>query len=1052
MDNLWDLVVWALPGLVAAFWASARIKELRAETARLGGQLRRVTSDLEALRGDATAPAVTPAARAPFQPLEPLPSSALDVAPEAAPAEPWPLPEPAIAAPGSAERERREGAVAAAVEGLGETGLFHGEPVAAVLEGLSEELDARPPLFQPATDPKPPGRPLAEMLSEHGLVWAGGVALALGGLLMAGYAAQQGLFTPRLRIGAAWAVGVLMLIVGEMIRRGRAPGDLHPQAAALTTAAGAATLYGAVWAGHALYGLIGLGAAAVLLGAVSALLFALAFLHGQMLAWLAIGGAYLAPLLLGAGTWPRTALGVYLGFVLVAGAGASAVRRWVTALGGAAAGALVWALLGAADGDAISGVLLSLGAAVAMLAAVERWEADARAAVGLPRMVAVILAAAAAAIAVSAPGADVGRNLIAPGGVALLALTAWALRRRLVEALAFAVVCLLAGAAAILAGAQAGQGLFTTAAGELAVGAAAALAAWAAARRLERRRLVVASGALAAFALFALAGVHLQPEAAAAAWAAPLAAALGLTVLALLAQRRGAEENELDIWVAAGTASLLVAVGQSATHLWAPVGYASAALVLALMHRTLGWRSWPVAAAAAGTAMVASLLTIDFVTLGVREAPSPGMAALGAAALAALAARVLRHREAPTALREAVQTMAIVAALVGVVLQIRWWGSERSGLPLELLLEAGLYGLSISVSGLLALWRREPGSGPIARRRGPVLIALGSGVSLAAGLLFSPWWGVGGAASGAPVFNSLLVVYGGPAAVLLAASVRSYLKDERRAARLYGAGAALFAALWGLLETRRLFHGQGLGESGRISVFEAAAYALGVLAAPFLIHAAVRLLPPALAGAGEDLARVGTRARLGAVALSIVLLGLLFNPWWGGGEPIRGAFAPVLALAAFAAAAVLCAAHARGADAVRLRTTALLAAAFHLLVLLTLTVRVVWHGEALRVAGAGELETWTYSAVWLLFGVVLLSFSVWRGEASLRWAALTVLFGTAAKVLLLDLSQLEGLARAGSFLAVGALFIAGALLARRLTTSGAAGGPSRREPQQSLAR
>jgi uncharacterized membrane protein len=121
-----------------------------------------------------------------------------------------------------------------------------------------------------------------------------------------------------------------------------------------------------------------------------------------------------------------------------------------------------------------------------------------------------------------------------------------------------------------------------------------------------------------------------------------------------------------------------------------------------------------------------------------------------------------------------------------------------------------------------------------------------------------------------------------------------------------------------------------------------------------------------------------------------------------------------------------------------LRATALLAAAFHLLVLLTLTVRIVWHGEALRVAGAGELETWTYSAVWLLFGVVLLSFSVWRSEASLRWAALAVLFGTAAKVLLLDLAQLEGLARAGSFLAVGALFIAGALLARRLTTRAAA--------------
>jgi uncharacterized membrane protein len=43
-----------------------------------------------------------------------------------------------------------------------------------------------------------------------------------------------------------------------------------------------------------------------------------------------------------------------------------------------------------------------------------------------------------------------------------------------------------------------------------------------------------------------------------------------------------------------------------------------------------------------------------------------------------------------------------------------------------------------------------------------------------------------------------------------------------------------------------------------------------------------------------------------------------------------------------------------------------------------------------------------------------------------------VLLVTAAKVLLFDMATLDGVVRAASFLAVGALFIAGALVVRRL--------------------
>jgi uncharacterized membrane protein len=80
----------------------------------------------------------------------------------------------------------------------------------------------------------------------------------------------------------------------------------------------------------------------------------------------------------------------------------------------------------------------------------------------------------------------------------------------------------------------------------------------------------------------------------------------------------------------------------------------------------------------------------------------------------------------------------------------------------------------------------------------------------------------------------------------------------------------------------------------------------------------------------------------------------------------------------------------------------------------------------------GGLETWTFSAVWAAFGLVVLFRASARKDVALRWLGLIVLLVTAAKVLLFDMATLDGVVRAASFLAVGALFIAGALVARRL--------------------
>ena len=107
-----------------------------------------------------------------------------------------------------------------------------------------------------------------------------------------------------------------------------------------------------------------------------------------------------------------------------------------------------------------------------------------------------------------------------------------------------------------------------------------------------------------------------------------------------------------------------------------------------------------------------------------------------------------------------------------------------------------------------------------------------------------------------------------------------------------------------------------------------------------------------------------------------------------------------------------------------------------LFALVTLAVRFAFHGADMRQGlDRGGLETWTFSAVWTVFGLAVLFRASARKDVSLRWLGLVVLLATAGKVLLFDMATLDGVVRAASFLAVGALFIAGALVVRRLNAS-----------------
>ncbi|MEP5701453.1 MAG: DUF2339 domain-containing protein, partial [Sneathiella sp.] len=164
------------------------------------------------------------------------------------------------------------------------------------------------------------GVPLIDRLTDiRILIWIGGVALALGGLFVVKYSIEYGLLGPWGRIAAGAAVGGVMLALGDWFRR-------QPEQAAklsdwaylplVVSGAGFVTLYGAVYAGYALYELFPAIVTIILMAGVAAAGLAYSLLLGPVLAALALIGAYLVPALVSTGSVSTELLYLYLGAVL----------------------------------------------------------------------------------------------------------------------------------------------------------------------------------------------------------------------------------------------------------------------------------------------------------------------------------------------------------------------------------------------------------------------------------------------------------------------------------------------------------------------------------------------------------------------------------------------------------------------------------------------------------------------------------------------------------------------------------------------------------------
>jgi uncharacterized membrane protein len=103
-----------------------------------------------------------------------------------------------------------------------------------------------------------------------------------------------------------------------------------------------------------------------------------------------------------------------------------------------------------------------------------------------------------------------------------------------------------------------------------------------------------------------------------------------------------------------------------------------------------------------------------------------------------------------------------------------------------------------------------------------------------------------------------------------------------------------------------------------------------------------------------------------------------------------------------------------------------------------LEIRRAWHGDALDDYGVLQGELYSYTIALMVLGAGLLAAAILRRSTALRWAAMTVIVLTVAKVFLIDAAGLAGLMRVVSFLGLG-LALAGVAFLNRWAAQQATG-------------
>jgi uncharacterized membrane protein len=419
--------------------------------------------------------------------------------------------------------------------------------------------------------------------------------------------------------------------------------------------------------------------------------------------------------------------------------------------------------------------------------------------------------------------------------------------------------------------------------------------------------------------------------------------------------------------------------------------------------------SWAVLWATVAVAIPVVLLIIVYyrITQFERSIPFAGLALLLAAAFA-YATELLWKRPARPGISEAGAIFA-TGAVAALALTLTF-ALERGWLTI---------GLSLMVPGIA--WIADKRPVPMLRKLCGIIAAV-----VLARVAWDPRI-VGSAVGTAPIFNWLLYGYGLPALAFWAGGYLLRRQGDDKSSRSVDSAAIMFTALTAFLEIRHLMNDGDiyrstarLGELG-LQVSTGLAMVIGL----------ERLRVRSASIVHDWAARI-----FAALAFVGIVFGLLMhaNPM-ATGEPVGGGLWFNYVLLGYGIPAVLVAALARTIRNTRSQLyyiIAAIAAIVLMLVYLTLEVRTLFQGQVLTGRVMSDAEDYTYSAVWLAFGVALLLAGIALKSQPARLASAAVVLLTIAKVFLHDLAGVQGIFRALSFIGLGLVLMGIGWLYQRL--------------------
>lgn len=412
-------------------------------------------------------------------------------------------------------------------------------------------------------------------------------------------------------------------------------------------------------------------------------------------------------------------------------------------------------------------------------------------------------------------------------------------------------------------------------------------------------------------------------------------------------------------------------------------------------------------AATAVIAPLAILLALYYRIYGFERSLPFAALALLAAALFAVATEMLTKREPRPGLPSAAAIFATgsIAALA---------------IALTLALEQGWLTVALALMVPGVAWIEQQRPLPWLRWLCGVLVVL---VVLRVG--YEPRI-VGAAVGTTPIFNWILYGYGIPAIAFWVAGWLLRKRADDEPARMVDSAAILFTVLTAFLEIRHYIYSGDIYYASA-SLTEVALQVCGGLA---MVIGLERLRERTGSVVHNAAALV-----IAAFCLAAIVLGLLMfdNPWFNSTN-VGGLFFN-LNLLGYAIPAMLAAAlglMTRETRPQSYRTVAAVTAVVMALTYLSFQVARFYQGPRLSVGPVTGAEGYTYSAVWLAFGVLLLVVGIALRSRPVRLCSAAVVLLTVVKVFLLDLAGLTGVWRALSFIGLGLVLIGIGYLYQRM--------------------